>query len=136
MWNSEFEKFAFEDKNAVKVERSLYNYIIYDNSLVEKDFALALDQDDDVKMFFKIPEKFKIPTPIGNYNPDWAVYMETEKEKKLYFVIETKGSTNFMDLRDTESIKIKCGKKHFEALGQDVDFHVASNFKVFKKERC
>lgn len=134
--DSEFEKFAFEDKNAVKVERSLYNYIIYDNSLVEKDFALALDQDDDVKMFFKIPEKFKIPTPIGNYNPDWAVYIETANTKKLYFVIETKGSTNFMDLRDTESIKIKCGKKHFEALGQDVDFHVASNFKVFKKERC
>ncbi len=59
-----------------------------------------------VKLFFKIPDKFKIPIPIGNYNPEWAVYAENENEKKLYFVIETKGSTNFMDLRDRESIKI------------------------------
>ena len=59
-----------------------------------------------VKLFFKIPDKLKIPTPIGNYNPDWAVYVENDNEKKLYFVIETKGSTNFMDLRDRESIKI------------------------------
>ena len=91
------------------------------------------NSDTDVKLFFKIPDKFKIPTPIGNYTPDWAVYVETEDEKKLYFVIETKGSTSYLNLRDSESIKTKCGKKHFEALGQDVAFDVVINFKDFKK---
>lgn len=92
------------------------------------------NRDTDVKLFFKIPDKFKIPTPIGNYTPDWAVYVETEDEKKLYFVIETKGSTNYLDLRDRESIKIKCGKKHFEALGQDVSFDVTKGFRSFKEK--
>lgn len=128
-----FEKFAFEGKNAVEVEHSLYNYIMYDNSTVEKEFALELDNDSEVKLFFKIPDKFKIPTPVGTYNPDWAVYLETNGEKKLYFVIETKGSTNFMDLRDRENINIRCGKKHFEAIGQDVEFGVAKSFRNFKQ---
>lgn len=130
------EVFAFLDKTAVAVEHSLYDHIIYDNSQVERDFALELDNDTEVKLFFKIPDKFKIPTPIGNYNPDWAVYVETDNEKKLYFVIETKGSTNFIDLRDKESIKIKCGKKHFEALGADVKFGVAKIFRNFKETHC
>ena len=127
------EVFAFLDKTAVAVEHSLYDHIIYDNSQVERDFALELDNDTEVKLFFKIPDKFKIPTPIGNYNPDWAVYVETYNEKKLYFVIETKGSTNYIDLRDKESIKIKCGKKHFEALGADVKFDVTKTFRSFKE---
>ena len=127
---------AFLDKNAVAVDHSLYDYIVYDNSQNERDFALELDNDKQVKLFFKIPDKFKIPTPIGSYNPDWAVYVETENEKKLYFVIETKGSTNFMDLRDKESIRIKCGKKHFEALGQDVVFDVTRKFRDFKEKHC
>ena len=92
------------------------------------------NSDTDVKLFFKIPDKFKIPTPIGNYTPDWAVYVETENEKKLYFVIETKGSTNYLNLRDSESIKIKCGKKHFEALGQDIKFDVTKDFRNFKSK--
>ena len=129
---SNSEVFAYLDKNAVKVEHSLYDHIIYDNSGTEKDFAQELDNDNEVKLFFKIPDKFKIPTPIGNYTPDWAVYVETENEKKLYFVIETKGSTNYLNLRDSESIKIKCGKKHFEALGQDIAFDVAKKFRDFK----
>ena len=131
---SNSEMFAYLDKNAVAVQHSLYDYVIYDNSSVEKDFAQELDNDSEVKLFFKIPDKFKIHTPIGNYTPDWAVYVETENEKKLYFVIETKGSTNYLDLRDRESIKIKCGKKHFEALGQNVAFDVAKEFKKFKEQ--
>ena len=130
------EMIAFLDKNAVAVEHSLYDHVIYDNSQVEREFALELDNDNDVKLFFKIPDKFKIPTPIGNYNPDWAVYVENENEKKLYFVIETKGSTNFMDLRDRESIKIQCGKKHFQAIGADVCFDVTKTFRDFKEKHC
>ncbi len=134
--DNEAEVFAFLDKNAIAVEHSLYDHIIYDNSSVERDFAKELDNDSEVKLFFKIPDKFKIPTPIGSYNPDWAVYVETDNEKKLYFVIETKGSTNFMDLRDKESIRIKCGKKHFEAIGADVEFDVTKTFKEFKAKHC
>ena len=131
---SEAEVFAYLDKNAIAVDHSLYDHVVYDNSGIERDFATELDNDGDVKLFFKIPDKFKIPTPIGNYTPDWAVYVETENEKKLYFVIETKGSTNYLDLRDRESIKIRCGKKHFEALGQDIKFDVATNFIDFKRK--
>lgn len=131
---SNSEVFAYLDKNAIAVEHSLYDHVVYDNSGIERDFATELDNDTDVKLFFKIPDKFKIPTPIGNYTPDWAVYVETEDEKKLYFVIETKGSTNYLDLRDRESIKIKCGKKHFEALGQDVSFDVTKGFRSFKEK--
>ncbi len=131
---SNSEVFAYLDKNAIAVEHSLYDHVVYDNSGIERDFATELDNDIDVKLFFKIPDKFKIPTPIGNYTPDWAVYVETEDEKKLYFVIETKGSTNYLDLRDRESIKIKCGKKHFEALGQDIKFDVTKDFRNFKSK--
>ena len=133
---SNSEVFAYLDKNAIAVEHSLYDHVVYDNSGIERDFATELDNDGDVKLFFKIPDKFKIPTPIGNYTPDWAVYVETEDEKKLYFVIETKGSTNYLDLRDRESIKIKCGKKHFEALGQDIKFDVTKDFRNFKEKHC
>ncbi|MBP3607070.1 MAG: DEAD/DEAH box helicase family protein [Treponema sp.] len=128
------EVFAFLDKTAVEVSKSTHDHIIYDNSTIERDFALELDKDEEVKLFFKIPDKFKIPTPIGTYNPDWAVYIETDNEKKLYFVIETKGSTNYMDLRDKESIKIECGKKHFEALGLDIKFGVAKSYEKFKAD--
>lgn len=131
---SNSEVFAYLDKNAIAVEHSLYDHVVYDNSGIERDFATELDNDTDVKLFFKIPDKFKIPTPIGNYTPDWAVYVETEDEKKLYFVIETKGSINYLDLRDRESIKIKCGKKHFEALGQDIKFDVTKDFRNFKSK--
>ena len=85
-------------------------------------------------MFFKIPDKFKIPTPVGNYNPDWAVYVENEREKKFYFVIETKGSTSKSDLRTPERIRIECGEKHFKAIGEDVKFGVTTKFKEFKKD--
>ena len=125
---------AFLDKNAVAVDHSIYDYIIYDNSNVERNFALELDNDTQVKLFFKIPDKFKIPTPIGSYNPDWAIYLDTEDEKKLYLVIETKGSTDFMNLRDNESIRIQCGKKHFEALCQNITFDLVTNLKQIKEK--
>ena len=86
------ELIANLDRNAVKVEHSVYDYIVYDSSTIERPFALALDNDPDVKMFFKIPDRFKIDTPIGSYNPDWAVYLTKNGEEKLYFILETKGS--------------------------------------------
>lgn len=110
------ELIAYIGKNAVKVEHSVYDYVLYDSKTVEKPFAEKLDEDPDVKMFFKIPDKFKIETPIGSYNPDWAVFLEKDGEQKLYFILETKGTTSLFDLRPTERLKINCGRKHFEAL--------------------
>ena len=120
------------DRNAVKVDHSVYDYIVYDSSSIERPFAVALDNDPDVKMFFKIPDRFKIETPIGTYNPDWAVYLTKNGEEKLYFVLETKGSTSFMDLRTREQLKIHCGKKHFEALNNGVELQVATDWNKLK----
>ncbi len=126
------ELIANLDKNAVPVEHSVYDYVVYDSSSVERPFALALDNDPDVKMFFKIPERFKIDTPIGSYNPDWAVYLTKNGEEKLYFILETKGSDSFLDLRTREQLKIHCGKKHFEALDNGIDMQVATDWSKVK----
>ena len=128
------ELIANLDRNAVKVEHSVYDYIVYDSSSVEKPFAVALDNDPDVKMFFKIPDRFKVETPIGTYNPDWAVYFVKNGEEKLYFILETKGSTSFMDLRTREQLKIHCGKKHFEALNNGIEMQVATNWSQVKEK--
>jgi len=114
------------DRNAVKVEHSVYNYVIYDSETVERPFAVALDNDPDVKLFFKIPRRFKIDTPIGTYNPDWAVYFTKNGEEKLYFILETKGSADPMYLKTSEQLKIRCGKKHFEALADGIEMRVAT----------
>jgi len=119
------ELIAYLDKNAVAVERSLFDHVIYDSSTVERPFAVALDSDPDVKMFFKIPAKFKIETPIGTYNPDWAVYMDKDGAEKLYFVLETKGVGGQLGLDElvtSQRQKIRCGERHFEALESGVVF--------------
>ena len=131
IFNAE-EMLANLDRNAVKVEHSVYDHIIYDSSTIEKPFAVALDNDPDVKMFFKLPDRFKIDTPIGAYNPDWAVYLMKNGEEKLYFVIETKGSESEDLLRPNESKKIRCGKKHFEALNTGSELRVATNWNELK----
>jgi len=131
IFNAE-ELMANLDKNAVEVKNSVYDHIIYDSSTIERPFAVALDNDPDVKMFFKIPGSFKIETPIGTYNPDWAVYLDRDGVKKMYFVLETKGSTNMFDLRTAEQLKIHCGKQHFEALDDGVELTVASNWNKVK----
>ncbi len=125
------ELIANLDRNAVPVEHSVYDYILYDSD-IENRFASDLDDDPDVKMFFKLPGRFKVDTPIGTYNPDWAVYVETDGMKKLYFILETKGSTNELDLRGRESLKIRCGKAHFKALDSGAQLHTAARWKDFK----
>lgn len=115
------ELIANLDRNAVQVNNSVYDHVIYD-SLVESRFAESLDNDPDVKMFFKIPTRFKIETPIGTYNPDWAVYLERNGKQKLYFVLETKGTTDLFGLSSPERQKLHCGQAHFAALENDVTF--------------
>lgn len=73
-------------------------------------------------MYVKLPSWFKIETPIGSYNTDWSVVINEIDEKRLYFVLETKGKSHINLLREEEQSKIKCDKKHFEALGEKVEF--------------
>jgi len=77
---------------------------------------------DEIKVYVKLPSWFKIETPIGSYNPDWAVVINEIDEERLYFVVETKGKSDISLLREEEQSKIKCAKKHFEALGEKVEF--------------
>jgi type III restriction enzyme len=95
--------------------KSVYEHVIYDSG-TERDFADALEKNDAIKVYAKLPGWFKVPTPLGSYNPDWAVLVETEGAERLYFVVETKGSLFKDDLRDKENAKIQCGKAHFQAL--------------------
>lgn len=126
------ELIANLDKNAVAVEHSAYDHIIYDSDTVELPFAVAMDNDPDVRMFFKIPKKFTIETPIGTYNPDWAVYLDCDGMKKLYFVLETKGDLSLLNLRGKEKLKIHCGRQHFKALDNGVELRVARDWKEFR----
>ncbi len=125
------ELIANLDKNAISVNHSVYDYIIY-GSGVESRFAESLDNDPDVKMFFKIPDKFKIETPIGTYNPDWAVLLEKNGEQKFYFVLESKGTTSLFDLRSPEQLKIHCGKQHFDTLKVTFPAEPIKDWKEFK----
>jgi type III restriction enzyme len=126
----ETELFGYLSKNMLESERSVYDHVIYDSD-VEKGFAERFEKDENIILYAKLPAWFKITTPIGNYNPDWAVLVNNNDEQKLYFVLETKGTIQLESLRQTEADKIKCGEKHFEALGQDVEFKVANNFNNF-----
>lgn len=97
-------------------QKSIYEHVVYD-STTERDFADGLEKNDAIKLYAKLPGWFKVPTPLGTYNPDWAVLVEEDGTQHLYFLVETKSSLFTDDLRDKESAKIECGKAHFTALG-------------------
>lgn len=90
----------------------------YDSAGVERRFAEELEANEAVRVYAKLPGWFKVPTPLGTYNPDWAVLIEDEGQERLYFVVETKGSGWWDDLRHKEGAKIACGKAHFAVLAQ------------------
>ena len=108
-------------KNTLEVQKSVYTHVVYDSGSVEKSFAEDLEKNEKVKVYAKLPAWFKVPTPLGSYNPDWAVVVEDDDEEKLYFVVETKGSTWWDDLRHLERAKIKCGEKHFDELARGTE---------------
>ena len=111
--------------------KSLYSYVVYDSSTVEKPFAVDLDQAEEVKVFAKLPSRFKIDTPLGSYNPDWAYVREVEGERRVYFVTETKGGgNNGINTRPAEAAKIRCARKHFEALDEpDLEYDVKTTYR-------
>ena len=128
---SDAEIAANLDKNAVPVKNSVYDHVIYD-SAVERAFALALSEDPDVKLFFKLPQKWKIDTPVGSYTPDWVVLAELNGKERL-LVLETKGNLNLLDQRTREQCKIHCGIQHFSALNSGVHFAVVTDWRAWKK---
>jgi type III restriction enzyme len=108
--NEEIETYLDRLHEVKNKEKTIFNYIQKDSG-TEGTFATDCENDEKIKFYFKIPKGFKIPTPLGNYTPDWAVVFENDT--KVYFVVETKSTLNENDLRVSESLKIKCGKEHF-----------------------
>lgn len=116
------ELLAYLNENAIESSKSPYDYVIYDSD-IEASFAKRFESDENVKVYVKLPNWFKIETPIGNYTPDWAVVINNKDgEEKLYFVLETKGTDIEEFLRTPEIAKIEFARKHFEAIDTDVAF--------------
>lgn len=115
--------------NAMKAKKHLYDHIVYD-STNERDFATELDTSTDVAVYVKLPDGFYISTPVGHYNPDWAIAFYEGKVKHIYFVAETKGSMSSMQLRLIEKSKIRCAREHFRAIsGDNVVYDVVDSYK-------
>lgn len=103
------------DANMLKSEKGVYNYVKVDSG-TERKFKEDLERFDDVMVYAKLPSKFKISTPLGDYNPDWAIAFRDGSVKHVYFVAETKGSMSSLQLKGAELAKIECAKAHFKAL--------------------
>ena len=116
--------------NAMKADKHLYDHILYD-STNERDFAKDLDVDSHVAVYVKLPDGFYISTPVGRYNPDWAIAFYEGKVKHIYFVAETKGSMRSMQLRGIEEAKIHCAREHFKAISSgDVVYDVIDGYQA------
>ena len=119
--------------NAMKAKKHLYDHIVYDSSN-ERDFAKELDISDKVAVYVKLPDGFYISTPIGKYNPDWAIAFYKENIKHIYFVAETKGTLDTLTLKDhtssPEKAKIHCAREHFKAISSgNVVYDVVDSYK-------
>ena len=102
----------------MNTQKSVFEHVVHDSTGVERRFAEQMEKNESVKVYAKLPAWFKVPTPLGSYNPDWAVLVESEGRRRLYLVVETKGSPFADDLRPHEAAKIACGKEHFAALAK------------------
>ena len=102
----------------IDANKSVHEQVIYQSD-TERTFADELEKNEAIKVYAKLPGWFRVPTPLGPYNPDWAVLVDKDGTERLYFVVETKSSLFTDDLRDKETAKIKCGKAHFDALAVD-----------------
>lgn len=116
--------------NAMKAQKHLYDHIVYD-STGERDFAADLDTNTNVAVYVKLPDGFYIATPVGHYNPDWAIAFYEGSVKHIYFVAETKGSMCSMQLRLIEQSKIHCAREHFKAIsGDGVVYDVVDSYRT------
>ena len=102
-----------------KLNKHVYDYVVTDSG-AERKFVNKLDISEKVAVYSKLPKDFKIPTPIGDYNPDWAIAFEDGTVRHIYFVAETKGDMSTLQLRDSEKIKIECANKFFEKINSNI----------------
>lgn len=115
--------------NAMKAKKHFYDHVVFD-STNERDFATELDINTDVAVYVKLPDGFYISTPVGHYNPDWAIAFYEGKVKHIYFVAETKGSMSSMQLRLIEESKIHCAREHFKVISNgNVVYDVVDSYK-------
>jgi type III restriction enzyme len=118
--DAEWEQVLFKNEELVNflmaqpVTKAPYEYVVYDSE-IERAFAQGLESREDIRLFMKLPDWFKIDTPLGGYNPDWAILKQDSET--IYLVRETKGTKDFLKLRTSEADKVRCGKAHFDALG-------------------
>lgn len=118
------------DVNAMKADKHLFDHVVYD-STNERKFAQELDVASDVAVYVKLPSGFYISTPVGNYNPDCAIAFKTDTVKHIYFVAETKGSMDTLELRGIEDAKIHCAREHFKAIsGNNVVYDVVDSYQA------
>ena len=128
--DAQWEMVRFESEEfinylaAQQVSHSLYEYVVSDSE-VEREFARKLDRREDIRLFVKLPGWFQIDTPVGKYNPDWAIVKQ--EDTTIYMVRETKGTLDAAQLRQAEDDRIRCGRRHFEALGVDFDVVVSAD---------
>ena len=114
------------------LQRHIYDYVITDSN-IERQFVKELDTCTDVVVYAKLPRGFLIPTPVGDYNPDWAISFKEGAVKHVYFVAETKGTMSSMELREIERSKISCARKFFDAINkkyapENVKYDVVDSF--------
>ena len=116
-------------ENILEVKKHIFDYLKTD-SKTERKLGLELDlQKNDISVYAKLPSGFKISTPVGNYNPDWAIVFDNKKIKHIYFIAETKGSLDSLQLKKIEDLKIKYARKHFKALGdENIRYDVITNY--------
>lgn len=115
------ELFGYLKNNLKKSDKSPYEYVVYDSN-IESRLVQEFEDSDNIEVYAKLPSWFKIDTPLGTYNPDWAILWkdDTSSAEKLYFVVESKGTLDLLGLRGNEGAKIKCGKAHFAAIGSEM----------------
>jgi len=114
-------------KNMVESTKSPYEYVVFDSE-IESTLSKEFEKNSNVKVYAKLPQWFKIETPLGSYNPDWAVLYEDEEQEQLFFVIESKGTMGFEFLRPSEQGKIECGKAHFKELSKESGNNISLEF--------
>ena len=116
--------------NALESAKSLYDIVVVDSQGTEKNFAEALEKEDAVEVYTKLPRGFYINTPMGHYNPDWAVAFKEGSVKHIYFIAETKGNDwQESQLRGSEDAKIECARRHFAAISDSkVVYGVAKDY--------
>ena len=129
---AEWEMMLFKNEemidylNSLQVNKSVYEYVVYESE-IEREFARRLDSREDIRLFVKLPHWFEVETPVGKYNPDWAIVRHDSET--VYLVRETKSTRDFLKLRTSEADKVRCGRRHFETLG--VPFEVVVNADEF-----